>query len=62
MKKSKDWTIHHINGKRNDNNVKNLEFRMKGKHPTGIGITDAIKILQINGYNASRVKDIDLKY
>lgn len=31
----KGETIHHINGKRADNKIRNLELRMSGNHPKG---------------------------
>lgn len=55
-KRNRRWTVHHINGKADDNRPTNLEWRRRAKHPHGIGLNDAIKILEANGYYCSPVK------
>ena len=49
------WTIHHKNGKRNDNRLKNLEWRAPGKHPNGWSIEQMIKTLNRAGYSVEKL-------
>jgi hypothetical protein len=44
------WTIHHINGQRDDNDSANLEWRLASQHPRGLGVSDAVRILEANGF------------
>lgn len=42
--------IHHLNGKTDDNRPENLELRIKGNHPHGVGEIDMVKTLTSLGY------------
>jgi len=44
-------TVHHVNGRRLDNRPSNLELRVNGNHPKGVGERDMVKSLQILGYS-----------
>lgn len=46
----KDERIHHLNGKREDNRIDNLEIRRVGTHPAGVGEIDMVKTLVELGY------------
>ena len=48
--KANGASIHHKNGKRDDNRPENLELRMSGDHPHGVSIDDAIEYLEQLGY------------
>lgn len=43
-------TLHHINGKRDDNSPSNLQLRWPGRHPAGWTTEAMIKILEQIGY------------
>jgi hypothetical protein len=47
-------TVHHINGKRDDNRPENLEIRYKAEHPKGISLEDMAKTLESFGYKVTR--------
>lgn len=42
--------VHHLNGKRDDNSPENLELRIDGRHPDGVGESDMVKTLAALGY------------
>ena len=46
-------TVHHRNGKRDDNEPSNLEIRLRGGHPNGVGITEAKLLLRAQGYTVA---------
>lgn len=52
--KTNGWTIHHLNGNRDDNRYENLEFRATGEHPKGSSIEDMISLLQQFGYKVNK--------
>ena len=43
-------TVHHINGRRDDNRPENLELRLIGLHPRGFGEHDMLNTLRDLGY------------
>ena len=48
--KKNKWSIHHKNGRRNDNRDANLEWRAPGKHPRGWTVGDMVEVLELLGY------------
>lgn len=47
-------TIHHKNGKRDDNSPANLELRLNGNHPKGVGVEEMIETLTNLGYKVTK--------
>jgi hypothetical protein len=51
--KRRHFTIHHKNGRRNDNRLVNLEFRAPSKHPEGwtlIAMAEIVDEARRNGF------------
>lgn len=51
--------VHHLNGKRGDNRIENLEIRLIGKHPQGVGESDMVKYLKRLGYEIKKPRGGD---
>ena len=47
-------TVHHRNGKRHDNRLRNLTIRLPSEHPKGTSEEDAILLLRALGYTVSK--------
>ena len=47
-------SIHHRNGNRSDNRLSNLDLRLPGNHPQGVGAKDAILLLKALGYQVAK--------
>lgn len=52
--KKNRWTIHHKNGKRDDNARSNLEWRAPGQHARGLSFDDMIDALEAAGYTVTK--------